>query len=318
MAIPLIELLKEKFPGAGIDILLRPEARNLIETNPDLGEYIVFDKHKTHRGFGGLRTMIRRLADKKYDLCITPHRSWRSAYLTLKTKAPKRIGFDRSAWKGAYTDIVPYYQSDHEIERNLSLLKPLAIHSRIRRPKIYPSAEDKQYAESCLNFTGNKMVALAPGSIWPTKRWPASYFSELAGLLNEKGYYVVLIGGKDDYPLCEFISDNGRQGQNLAGYLSLRQTCHILTLCSCLVTNDSAPLHLGTAAGIPVIAIFGPTVPEFGFSPIGTVDGVIELKGLQCRPCGMHGHRKCPVKTFACMEQVTPGMVWQEIQQRIN
>jgi heptosyltransferase-2 len=317
LTIPVIEMLHRSYHGSQMDLMVRPEAKNLIETHPALRAGIVFDKYRVHRGIGGLRNIAKQIAQEGYDICITPHRSWRSAYLTFRTRAPVRIGFDRSAWKGAFTRIVTYRSDCHEIQRNLSLLEPLGLKPVLARPAIFPTGEDEKRVREVVALDGNKLIAMAPGSIWPTKRWPVHHYRTLARLLTENGFSVVLIGGKDDMGICDTLSGIGERIQSAAGILSLRQTYFLLSQCAGLITNDSAPLHLGTAAGIPVFAIFGATVPEFGFSPIGERDCVLERKELPCRPCGIHGHKTCPIKTFACMEQLRPSDVWQAVQKRL-
>jgi heptosyltransferase-2 len=317
LTIPVLDRLSRSFTGLEIDFMVRPEAENLIETHPAIGERIIFDKNHIHRGVSGLRKIAAQIARDGYQVCITPHRSWRSAYLSFQTKAPVRIGFNRSAWKGAFTNIISYRNECHEIERNLSLLEPLGLESVIERPRIYPTNEDRNRVKEVVKMDGKKVIAMAPGSIWQTKRWPVNHYCALARLLTDNGFSVVLIGGKDDKAICDTVSDEGNLIQSVAGALSLRQTYFLLSLCSALVTNDSAPLHLGTAAGIPVFALFGATVPGFGFAPIGDRDCILEMKELPCRPCGIHGHRTCPTKTFACMEHLTPSIVWQTIKNKI-
>jgi heptosyltransferase-2 len=81
-----------------------------------------------------------------------------------------------------------------------------------------------------------------------------------------------------------------------------------------LISNDSAPMHLGVAVRTPVVAIFGATVPEFGFAPRGLRDEIVEVKGLSCRPCGIHGGRKCPIGTFDCMMNISPYEVLTRVQ----
>jgi ADP-heptose:LPS heptosyltransferase len=105
---------------------------------------------------------------------------------------------------------------------------------------------------------------------------------------------------------------------SFAGELSLRQSYHILNFCNALVTNDSAPLHLGMAADVYVFAIFGATVPAFGFAPFGEKGIVIEQHGLKCRPCGIHGGNVCPVKTFDCMIRTTPEDVFNKVSRTLG
>jgi heptosyltransferase-2 len=152
--------------------------------------------------------------------------------------------------------------------------------------------------------------AIAPGSIWPTKRWPAEYYKAVTKRLAATGFHTLLIGSRDDKAVSEKISANLKQCTVLTGQLSLRQTFYLLqSCCRGILSNDSAPMHLGLAASIPVFGVFGATVPEFGFAPVGENGYIFENRDILCRPCGIHGGAKCPVKTFACMEQINPQQV---------
>jgi len=315
---PLVYSLKKIFPSCSIDFLTIPKSMNILENNPDIDEIIIFDKRGQDRGLTGLRRMGENIGSRTYDLCITPHRSLRSAYLSYTSRAKIRIGFDRSAFKWVFTSIVKYRQDLHEIERNLSLLASFDPDLKISRPHVYPTEEDKNIINQLIKDNNlnqkSRIFALAPGSIWPTKRWPESYFTELCSRVVADGYFPVLIGGPDDIDLCDGIVKKCPQAISLAGSITLRQTTYFLTKCTALVTNDSAPLHLGLAAGIPVNAIFGATIPDFGFAPFGEKDKIIEYKDLACRPCGIHGGKKCPIKTFDCMIKLTPEVVYDKIE----
>ena len=315
---PLVSALKECFANAMIDFLTIPKSVDILVNNPKLNRIIAFDKNGIDKGFSGLHRISGEINKQKYDLCLTPHRSLRSAWLTRSSGASRRIGFDRLAWKkGVLTDVVRYDQQCHEIERNLSLLRPLGFNFAIRRPEIFPDENDRLAVENILRENnleqGIPLFALAPGSVWPTKRWPVEYFIEIADNLVKTGLRPVLIGGADDKELCRQIVEKVPLTVSLAGKLSLRQSTLVLKSCVGLLTNDSAPLHLGLAAAIPVYAIFGATVPEFGFAPFTELDKIIEYKDLKCRPCGIHGRKKCPIKTFDCMLNLKPNDVYQII-----
>ena len=314
LATPLIEALKRELPDSQIHFLTIPKAVNIIENNPHVTKIIEYDKHKRDKGILGLYHFGRKIKREAYDICLTPHRSLRSAYLTRKTRAQKRIGFDRSAWKGAFTDIIIYPRSKHEIERNLSLLAALDIKSETIKPFIYPTEEDINHVETLLTgadiTTGLPLFAIAPASVWPTKRWPTEYYARFCQLVAGANLVPVLIGGAEDSTLCAEIQHTCKEARIFAGRLTLRQTCYLLQKCAGLLTNDSAPLHVGQAAGIPVYAIFGATVPQFGFAPRGKQDLVIENSNLACRPCSIHGQYKCPTGTFDCMLSLKPQEVF--------
>ena len=88
------------------------------------------------------------------------------------------------------------------------------------------------------------------------------------------------------------------------GELTLLQSGELIRRCRVLIANDSAPMHMAVAVRTPVVAIFGATVPEFGFTPLGEHDVVVQTLGLECRPCAIHGGTSCPIKTFVCMKDI--------------
>jgi lipopolysaccharide heptosyltransferase II len=155
------------------------------------------------------------------------------------------------------------------------------------------------------NGVGSDFVALAPGSVWATKRWP--YYGELAAALDRP---AVVVGSAEDAPLADAIvaAAPGRV-VSAAGALTLRGSAALIHRAAVLVTNDSAPLHLATAVGTPVVALFGPTVPEFGFGPRRPGDLVLGHAELACRPCSSHGPEVCPLGHHRCMRELSVPVV---------
>jgi heptosyltransferase-2 len=316
LATPLAEAAQQMFPGSRIDFLVIPAAANLLEKNPFIRRVLLFDKRGRQRGVAALWRMAARLKQEQYDLALVPHRSLRSALLVWLAKIPQRIGFDRNTGAWLFTTRVPYRQK-HEVERNLDLLHVLKGASSIPSPKIIWDGTDTQIVDSFWgdNIKGKWFCALAPGSVWATKRWPAERFIELARrLIAETGARIYLIGGQSDAEVCSCLErEIGEACTNTAGKLTLRQSAALLDRCQILVSNDSAPTHLGVATRCKVITIFGPTVPAFGFAPFGDGHAVVE-KNLSCRPCSSHGSRSCPLGTHACMWEIGVDEVLQRIK----
>jgi heptosyltransferase-2 len=131
---------------------------------------------------------------------------------------------------------------------------------------------------------------------------------------------VVVVGGPGDVELGEEIRGAAEGGGgrrtviNACGQLTLRQSAALIGRASLLVTNDSAPLHLATAMGTPVVALFGPTVTEFGFGPLRAGDVALGIDGLQCRPCSPHGPPACPLGHHRCMRELTVAAVMAAIE----
>jgi len=318
LAEPLARVLKAHVPKAVLHVLVIPETANALGHHPAIDEVIVYDKRRRERGVGAGIRLSKRLRGEGYDLALIPHRSLRSALLAYFAKIPRRIGFDTSAGRWLLTEKVAYRRNLHEIERNVALLEPLAIYAKGESPRLYPTVEDQATVDEFLQRhrvdDERPQVALAPGSVWATKRWPEDYYAALAERLTRSAEAtVLLVGGSEDRALSERIAERvGNHVINAVGVFTLRQTAALLARCEVLVANDSAPLHLGVAAGTRVVAIFGSTVPRFGFYPYGDGHLVLERE-LPCRPCGIHGRRRCPLGTLACLREISPEEAYSRV-----
>jgi heptosyltransferase-2 len=322
LTLPLVQVVRQFFAFSQIDLVVVPRAADLVRTHPDIHQVIEYDKRRADRGLSGFLKVVRRIRSQKYALALVPHRSLRSALLVALAGIPLRIGFDRSAGRWLFSKTVRYRQDLHEIERNISLLEAIGIHHHARElPKLFPADHDIQRVDKLLFdlelLNPQQLVAIAPGTIWNTKRWLKERYAELAARLADERYEVMLIGGEEDEALCREIKELSGSSRvySTAGALSTLQSAELLRRCKLLITNDSAPLHFAVAVGTPVVAIFGATVPEFGFAPYGKHDTVVETLGLPCRPCSIHGGRECPIKTFECMNAITVEKVYRRVEE---
>jgi len=281
-----------------VDVVTTPIAASLIETHPAVRKVIPYDKRGSDRGWAGLRNLARRLRTERYERAYLPHRSLRTATLGVLAGIPTRIGFS-GAWSFLYTEARPKPALGHESDRLLALAdKPPGVYP----PQLRPTAADEQAAAALID---GAFVALAPGSIWGTKRWAG--YSELAAALDAP---VVVLGGRDDAALADqVVAAAPGRAYSAAGTLGLRTSAALIARAGVLVTNDSAPLHLATAVGTPVVAIFGPTVPGFGFGPRGPRDAIVEYPSLACRPCSAHGPQVCPLGHHRCMRELSVASV---------
>jgi len=177
------------------------------------------------------------------------------------------------------------------------------------RPHLYPGETERKTVDALLGdrSAGMPLVAIAPGSVWATKRWP--FYPELARALARSAT-VVVIGAEADRPLAtEIVTATNGRAIDTTGHLSLLASAELIGRTSLLVTNDSAPLHLASAMNTPTLAIFGPTVPEFGFGPLAEHSRVAGQTELTCRPCDRHGPKRCPLGHWRCMREITPDAV---------
>jgi heptosyltransferase-2 len=294
---PLLSVLTERH--GPVDVVTTPAAATLLETHPGVRSVIRYDKHGTDKGWRGVRRLGRELRARRYSTVYLPHRSIRSAVLAMMSGARDRIGFAGSAAAITYTRRVVRPPAGHEVERLLTLGGSPAV---VPSVNLGLTPSDFAAADEWLSAHGvsPRFIALAPGSIWGTKRWP--YYAELAGILDRS---CVVVGGADDRPLAAAIvaAASGR-AVSAVGELGLRASAALIQRAAALVTNDSAPLHMATAAGTPIVALFGPTVPDFGFGPRGAADITLGREGLACRPCSKHGPQTCPLGHHRCMREL--------------
>jgi heptosyltransferase-2 len=248
------------------------------------------------------------------ELKSSPH----SRPILFAERLWRAIGGRGSFVSPLYTDVVSLNPEYDAIRRHLQLLSPLGIQieDALLQPQLYPSLTDQKRVDEFLSgkASGN-LIAIAPGSVWATKRWPLDHYKSLIAGLIEGGCTFVLIGGREDAELCERLVQNFPWDRvvNVCGRLTPLQSAEMLRRCRVLVTNDSAPMHLGAAVGTPCVAIFGPTVPDFGFAPFGLQHIVIARKSLWCRPCTPHGGARCPIGTHECMTGISVDDVSQAV-----
>lgn len=292
-----------------LDVVTTPLAAPLLEQHPAVRRVIPYDKRGKDRGWAGIRRLGAQLRAARYERAYLPHRSLRTAALAVLARIPSRIGFAGS-WSFLYTQRKRKPRTGHETDRLLALANeaPGAY-----PPQLQPGPDDERAAVAIL---AGPFVALAPGSIWGSKRWP--YFAELARRLTDR-VAVVVVGGADDAGVGEEIERAAQGGAgrrevvNACGKLTLRQSAALIGRAELLVTNDSAPLHLATAMETPVIALFGPTITEFGFGPLRPGDVALSIP-LECRPCSPHGPRECPLGHHRCMRDLSVDAVTQAIE----
>jgi heptosyltransferase II len=306
---PLLAQLANRGP---VDVVTTPASAALLANHPAVRAVIVYDKRGGDRGIRGLLRLARRLRASRYDVALLAQGSWRSAVLALLAGIPSRIGFTSSTGRWLYTKRVPYRDDLHHAARLLMLARPNGREPLPEelRPTLAPgdaerSAVDALLAQHAVQ-PGQPLVALAPGSVWATKRWP--YYPELAKLLASRARLVV-IGSGADATFAQAILAAEPSAIDATGRLSLLASAELIGRCGVVVTNDSAPLHLASAMGTPTVAIFGPTVPGFGFGPLSPRASVVGRDTLPCRPCDRHGPQRCPLGHHRCMRDILPALV---------
>lgn len=327
LTLPLLDAVHRRWPKASIDVIVRASYANVLDGHAAVRSVIPYDKHASERGIGAMRSMVGRLRERRYDLAFVPHRSFRSGLLVWLTGIKRRVGYRRVTGSIFYTDRVPRDMTQHESARVLALLNPLDSEYVARqdsRPHLPVDRMDTlDEVDDWMDEVGlprdRRLVVLAPGSVWATKRWPEEHWAGLLRLLREdRSLAVVLVGGPEDRDLCVRVKDaGGSEAYVAAGRLSVLGSAALISRAEVLVTGDTAPLHLAQGVRTPTVAIFGPTVPEFGFGPTGENDRILGTD-LPCRPCAIHGSRECPLGHHHCMRWLREGMVHKTVRELLD
>lgn len=300
LATALLESLNQTYPEAQLDILVRKGNESLFDGHPYLNSVLIWNKKKAK--YKNLFSLVQKIRSGKYDLLVNPQRFLSTGILTAFSKAKKTTGFDKNPLSILFSESHPHqFGTDgkpiHEIDRNHSLIASLT-NTKSSKPKLYPPSFLLD------NPSGEKYVTISPGSVWFTKQLPESRWVDFINRI-EKSIKVILLGGKSDIALCESIKYQCPLAniEIKAGELSLLESAAVMKGASMNYANDSAPTHLASAVNAPISTVFCSTVPRFGFTPLSESAYVLETDiTLNCRPCGLHGKRKCPKGHFKCSE----------------
>ncbi len=294
--------------GWSFTVLTKPAWAPLFGGHPAVRAVLAPDEE--HLRGAAYRTFARKLANSDLEPgtgLLDLHGSLRSRLLARYWKGPKRrvAGFRVQRrlflWSGGrfFRKELREYNVPQRyilaVEENAPPRKDLL-------PVVHLSPAEREESRALLAGAGiageRPFIALHPYAAHALKAWPREYWRELATGLEAHGVDWCALGQGDP-----FLGT----GKDLTGKTSLRQSCAILSQARALITGESGPMHLASAVGAPVVALFGPTGPEWGFYPEGTRDVVLET-GLPCRPCSLHGKASCK-NDGRCMREIRPEAV---------
>lgn len=292
----VIKYLKTAFPELTIDVLTYTHFSGVFFKNPYINKVLKIDKKSGLRKY--FNFIQKNIND--YDHIFDLHAKLSSMILRIFTPAgyhkykkdslKRRLFVKYGKFAGSLQEHVVHryfkpFQKDFDM--NTPIVEEL-------RPVIYPN-----------NLYGNlsDTVTVHPFASKKTKEWP--FFAELIDELVKRGEKINIIGSS-------YFEYNHENVNNFTGKTDLEEMFDIISKSRCLVTTDSGPMHVGIAVRTPVIAIFGPTTKEFGFYPVFNNSSVLEIDGLYCRPCHVHGSDNCPEKHFRCMKEISVDMVLEK------
>ncbi|MGB7979137.1 MAG: lipopolysaccharide heptosyltransferase II [Chlamydiales bacterium] len=307
MATAVLTDLRRAFPKASITAMCRKSLADLLKTDEAIDE--LFSFAKPSNDFvrrDDLRDMIAKIAAGKYDTGILLANSFSSAWWFWLGKVRRRIGYSIHFRRFLLTDPVRFPKGrEHQVQTYKRLLAPLGVPLSESAPRLYVSAKELGESKELLYqrgyMRGGPLIGIHPGAAYGSaKCWPPERFRALAlRLLQESDAHIVFFGDASTASLVKEISQGlPERVIDLAGVTNLRELMCLIKDCTVLITNDSGPMHIGAAFGVPLVALFGSTDDELT-GPYGQPTSVIN-KRVSCSPCFK---RVCPID-FRCMKQI--------------
>lgn len=290
---------------------------------------LVSEIFEVQKGRGeSYRKLVKDWSGIKFKAIISPHHSPRTLAFVRQIQSDQKVSYQKSLWSSlVFNNLVEFNSELPEALRQISLLSlwDLEIRSLLadfliqqKNQAMAPVPEWASMQVGPYRGAQSKRIALFPGSVWATKQWTFAGFSQVTGRLLAEGWQVSFLGGPEEIVIGEALRELHPQAENLMGKYSLAESLDFLRDCRFVLANDSAGQHLAAVAGVPSLTIFGPTVLAQGFRPWNPAAHIVQNSEVQCRPCGPHGHKICPLGTHSCMRGISSDEVFNSLRNLIG
>jgi heptosyltransferase-2 len=343
LTLPMIYRLLEADSQVRLKIFSTSSGLSLFEIALERGlkiyrervELVLFDKKQQHSSLMGLWKLARGQKQKPYAVfCV--QRSFRTGLLAYFSGAPFRVGFSSGGASFLYNIFAAreWESAKPEAEKNLDLLRSFYSYQTVQlaaplvtipgwgsfsAPSLLAcliKSSSEQNATKVNSKSESKIIGLALGSPWGSKRWSLENAIELCNKLSALGHEIWLIGDKETMSLSMELKSKcpSLLIQDYCGKTTLKELIEKISQMDVLISNDSAPVHLASDLAVPVLALFGPTLPEFGFAPWRKSSLALGVSNLDCRPCHIHGPKVCPKGHHKCMKELKAEYVFGYLQ----
>ena len=313
----VVQLLRARFPERPIDILSSTLAAPLAAYMPGVRKALVQDLPRGRIDIAENARLAAKLKPEQYGTALVMSRKWKAALAPWLAGIPERVGFLGEMRFLLLNDIRPGEKTYP------TMAEQCAVLALPRGAKLPPLPEPKLQASDAqlkawrtrtgLEKAGKRAVALAPGSVWSSKRWPLTHYARLAAMLGERGYAVWIAGGRDEKPLAEAIRKTAPASRDLTD-LDIGDGALALGEADAAVTNDSGALHMASAFGTPTLALYGPTDPAAWMPLNQSAKALLAETPLDCRPCARHD---CPLGHHKCLVELSPQAVLAEVERAL-
>ncbi|OLB12178.1 MAG: hypothetical protein AUH07_08410 [Gemmatimonadetes bacterium 13_2_20CM_70_9] len=300
---PLVRALARRHPEAKLVYVTKRALAPLVSDNPHLADVVTLAPDEP------VRHLARRLRACGPTHGLDLHGSLRSAALRLLVRC-RWAGYRKRKLARTLliaTKLDTYRGRVPVAERYFEAARGLDTRPDGGPPEFFLGQGATERVAA--------LAALAPGAAHATKRWPVAYWSALAERLRTAGYRSVVVGGPEDRGLAQQLVAGGAAA-SAAGEFSLQETGALLARSRVVVSGDTGVMHMATGVGAPVVALFGPTVEQFGFFPY-RAPAVVLQRQLDCRPCSATGTATCPLGHHRCLADIAPADVVAAVERLV-
>ena len=320
LAQPLLKLLHQRYATLELDVLAPGWTGPVVRRMPEVRRTIASPFEHGVFQFAERRDLGRELRPEHYDQAIVLPNTLKSAFVPLFARIPRRTGYRGEMRWGALNDVrtldptgLPQMAQRYAA---LGLEPGERLPNPLPRPQLRLDDAQRTATLAALGLNDvEDAIALCPGAEYgPAKRWPPSYFAELARALRKEGHAVWLIGGAKDADIGhDIVRLSGGACVNLCGKTTLDQAVELLASVRLVITNDSGLMHVAAAVGTPLIAIYGSSTPVFT-PPMSPGAHIVKLD-IECSPCF---ERTCPLHHYNCLRQIAPAAVRDSLKALVN
>lgn len=318
MCLPALEALRARYPSSEIFVLAKPRVIPVFENNPSVSGFIPVEGSR-HSGLLGTLRLSKELRGRSFDLAVLFQNAFGAALISLLGAAKERVGYARDMRSGLLTKAIPAsgeIMKKHQVFYYLNIIKELGGNMPEKPvPQIYITGQETAAARAFLeknNLKGKPVFGVAPGASYgPSKRWPAERFaSVLKGLTSEYGGAALVFGGPEDKEACGRVKEAMPSAIDLSGKIPLRESIALMSSTRAFITNDSGPMHIAAALGVPTVAVFGSTEDSLT-GPVGSKAASVREK-IECSPCFK---RECAFGHYDCLKLVEAERVLAKVKE---
>lgn len=304
----VFKALKRKYPAARLTILASERNHEIIQNNPYVDEILIYK---------GIGWFVKEICKRNFDLTIDPFNTYKlkQAFMAYISGAKYRIGFEEAGREIFFNIKGPGLSPvKHLVEHMLELVSYLGCDVDNCYPEIFLTKEEISWATENLAANGintnELIIAIHPGAFYPSQRWPAERFGEIAKRILENRVEILVFGNKGEESLLKTVQDITGGKIKIFYRLQLRQFMALLSHCNLLICNNSGPLHIASALRLPTVSVMGPTVTPL-WLPWGN-NHIVIRKGLSCSPCN-----KAICSDHECMKSITVDEVMEAVRSQI-